>query len=123
MSSTDIQHHLQCTIYTEAGSNFNLSCVHLGLRTNPRTNTIGARKDEITKIELQSLPENVNTFVSLGKMFYKEPKSKIISDFEADSKSSKDMLEALQKKKKYLEKTLKDAQDNLRDFLHHAKPQ
>ncbi|OMJ08957.1 putative prefoldin subunit 1 [Smittium culicis] len=79
-----------------------------------------SRKNEITKSELEALPNSTETYLSVGKMFSSKPKDSIIADLEKQTKLTKATYESLTKKKKFLEKELKDASDSLKDFIHHS---
>ncbi|PVV04256.1 hypothetical protein BB560_001247 [Smittium megazygosporum] len=94
-----------------------LSTVEAQLSSNTRE----AKKAELTNAEIAALPKDTTTYVSVGKMFVLKPKEAICTDLAKQATLMYSIADALGKKKVYLQKELKDAQDNMRDFIHHSK--
>ncbi|PVU96366.1 hypothetical protein BB559_002406 [Furculomyces boomerangus] len=94
-----------------------LSIIETQLATNMRE----SRKAELTKNEIGSLPENIKTYVSMGKMFEERSKDDILKNLKKQEELSKLTIESLKKKQKFVEREFNEATNNLKDFLHHSQ--
>uniref|UniRef100_A0A1D1YP91 Prefoldin subunit 1 n=1 Tax=Anthurium amnicola TaxID=1678845 RepID=A0A1D1YP91_9ARAE len=71
----------------------------------------------LTLEELRQLPDDTNTYKSIGKVFVLEPKSSLVTEQEQKLKDSENALTTLQTSKGYLEKQLAEVENNLRELL------
>ncbi|KAK8962165.1 hypothetical protein KSP40_PGU007669 [Platanthera guangdongensis] len=67
--------------------------------------------------ELQHLPDDTNTFKSIGKLFVLEPKSVMVAEQKQKLEDSEAAIASFQTTKKYLEKQLADLENNIRELL------
>ena len=74
---------------------------------------------EITKSELDSLPENSDAkmYQGVGKMFMLSTREDVISDLEKTTKESKSKEGDMSKKLSYLENRLKSQEQNIRELI------
>mmetsp|Transcript_28200 Transcript_28200/g.57245 ORF Transcript_28200/g.57245 Transcript_28200/m.57245 type:complete len:110 (-) Transcript_28200:1491-1820(-) len=74
---------------------------------------------EITKSELDSLPENSDAkmYQGVGKMFMLSTREDVISDLEKTMKESKSKEGDTSKKLSYLENRLKSQEQNIRELI------
>ncbi|KAG6874371.1 hypothetical protein C0995_015107 [Termitomyces sp. Mi166 len=91
---------------------------------------------QLTIDEISQIEEDVNLYKGVGKMcatvdlqlgvmltfcrFMLVPRKTMESELKAQEKELADDISNLNKKTKYLEKQLNDAQSQLRDIFHHA---
>ncbi|XP_047323521.1 prefoldin subunit 1 [Impatiens glandulifera] len=71
----------------------------------------------LTLEELRPLPEDTNTYKSVGRTFVLDPKSVLIEEQEKKLKDSETALASLQSSKEYLEKQIKEVESNMRELL------
>lgn len=77
-----------------------------------------AQSAEITKKEVSKLPvEGINTYESVGRMFVLRPVPQISAMLEDKAKSATEKIKTLKSGQEYLEKSLKERQDNLRELI------
>ncbi|XP_057979055.1 prefoldin subunit 1 [Malania oleifera] len=86
---------------------------------NQMRNKEGERKRAfLTLEELRQLPDDTNTYKSIGRTFVLEPRSVLMNEQEQKFKDSEAAITALQTSKEYLEKQLGEVENNLRELLH-----
>ncbi|GAV59727.1 Prefoldin_2 domain-containing protein [Cephalotus follicularis] len=71
----------------------------------------------LTMEELRQLPEDTNTYKSIGRTFVLEPKSVLMNEQEQKLKDSEAAIASLQTSKEYLEKQLAEIENNLKELL------
>ncbi|XP_065881947.1 prefoldin subunit 1 [Euphorbia lathyris] len=71
----------------------------------------------LTLEELRQLPDDTNTYKSIGRTFVLEPKSVLMSEQEQKLKESEAAIASLQTSKEYLEKQIAEVETNLRELL------
>ncbi|XP_010929319.1 prefoldin subunit 1 [Elaeis guineensis] len=71
----------------------------------------------LTLEELRQLPDDTNTYKSIGKVFVLEPKLLLLNEQEQKFKDSETAISSLQTSKEYLEKQLAEVENNLRELL------
>ncbi|XP_008799451.1 prefoldin subunit 1 [Phoenix dactylifera] len=71
----------------------------------------------LTLEELRQLPDDTNTYKSIGKAFVLEPKLLLLNEQEQKFKDSETAISSLQTSKEYLEKQLAEVENNLRELL------
>ncbi|ESO12041.1 hypothetical protein HELRODRAFT_62144 [Helobdella robusta] len=79
-------------------------------------------KNQITRTklvgkELEALPENVNTYRSLGRMFLKTPLQIVHQYLDKETSGFQDKIKSIENTKHYLERTLKESEENLRELV------
>uniref|UniRef100_A0A2P2KPI4 Uncharacterized protein MANES_02G198400 n=2 Tax=Rhizophora mucronata TaxID=61149 RepID=A0A2P2KPI4_RHIMU len=71
----------------------------------------------LTLEELRQLPDDTNTYKSIGRTFVLESKSILMNDQEQKLKDSDTAIASLQTSKEYLEKQKAEVENNLRELL------
>ncbi|CAL9222678.1 unnamed protein product [Arabidopsis halleri] len=85
---------------------------------NQMRNKEGDRKRAfLTLEELRPLPEDTNTYKSIGNRFVLEPKTVLEGEQEQKLKDSEAAVASLQTSKEYLEKQTAEVENNLRELL------
>ncbi|KFK39920.1 hypothetical protein AALP_AA3G306300 [Arabis alpina] len=85
---------------------------------NQMRNKEGDRKRAyLTLEELRPLPEDTNTYKSIGRTFVLEPKTVLEAEQEQKLKDSEAAITSLQTSKEYLEKQTAEVENNLRELL------
>ncbi|ESR66404.1 hypothetical protein WN944_002656 [Citrus x changshan-huyou] len=85
---------------------------------NQMRNKEGEKKRAyLTLEELRQLPDNTNTYKSIGRTFVLEPKSVLMNEQEQRLKDSESAIAALQASKEYLEKQKAEVESNLAELL------
>jgi len=82
-----------------------------------------SRMLELTLREVGSLEKDTNVYRSVGKMFMLEPLPSLISSFEKEKKDIESDIAGLQKKNKYLENEITQANNAFREVLHQQQQQ
>ncbi|KAJ0089715.1 hypothetical protein Patl1_14045 [Pistacia atlantica] len=85
---------------------------------NQMRNKEGEKKRAyLTLEELRQLPDDTNTYKSIGRTFVLEPKSGLMNEQEQKFKDSETAIAALQASKEYLEKQKAEVENNLTELL------
>ncbi|VVA99114.1 unnamed protein product [Arabis nemorensis] len=85
---------------------------------NQMRNKEGDRKRAyLTLEELRALPQDTNTYKSIGRTFVLEPKTVLEGEQEQKLKDSEAAIASLQTSKEYLEKQTAEVENNLRELL------
>ncbi|KAJ1925654.1 hypothetical protein IWQ60_004436 [Tieghemiomyces parasiticus] len=79
------------------------------------------RRNELTLKEIESLPDDVATYKSVGKMFLQVDQAVVVKDLKKSIEQSIDTSKGLEKKQKYVERELNDCSTSLRDIMHHGR--
>ena len=80
-----------------------------------------SQKSNLTEMELKTIPETVNTYQSVGRLFYKSPRNNIMASLKEKVKSNQERIEKLEKERGYLENSLKESENNLREMISHKQ--
>ncbi|CAG8511118.1 9435_t:CDS:2 [Paraglomus occultum] len=72
---------------------------------------------ELTKKELSTLDSNVITYKSVGKAFFRADLPLLMNDMDKQVEKVTSEIEVLDKKKKYLERHINEAQTGLKEVL------
>lgn len=75
----------------------------------------------LTKRELESLDDNVPMYKSMGKMFVQDSKQSLLGEINKGTKDSQDLIDALEKKQKFVKRDMEEATGNLRDIIQSAQ--
>ena len=67
--------------------------------------------------EISSLPEQTRLYEGVGRMFILQPPTEIKKQLDNKMKASEEKIESLQGTKSYLEKSIKESEDNLREMV------
>lgn len=71
----------------------------------------------LTMEELKQLPDNTNTYKSIGRTFVLEPMPVLMNEQEQKFKNAETAISSLQTSKEYLEKQMAESENNLRELL------
>lgn len=82
-----------------------------------RTKEAEKKRAYLTLEELRQLPDDANTYKSIGRTFVLEPKSVLMTEQEQKLKDSETAIASLQTSKEYLEKQMAEIENNLRELL------
>uniref|UniRef100_J3LCQ2 Prefoldin subunit 1 n=1 Tax=Oryza brachyantha TaxID=4533 RepID=J3LCQ2_ORYBR len=86
------------------------------LQTQMRSKEGEKKRAYLTLEELQQLPDNTNTYKTVGK-FILEPKSLLLNEQEQKLNDSESAIASMQTSKEYLEKQLAEVENNIRELL------
>ena len=78
---------------------------------------------ELTSEELKTLPDGVNVYESVGRMFFLQPVDEIQRILVEKKTNSVTKIENLKGNRTRLEKGMKDSEEHLRDLLEQKKSQ
>ncbi|KAJ2616324.1 hypothetical protein H4S08_000818 [Coemansia sp. RSA 1365] len=79
------------------------------------------RLASLTKRELDGLDNSVPLYKSMGKMFVQESKSNMLEDIDKETNNANTLIQALEKKKKFVSRSLEEATGNLKDIIRAAQ--
>ncbi|KAF5303980.1 hypothetical protein FQA39_LY01765 [Lamprigera yunnana] len=71
--------------------------------------------------EISSLDANTKTYDSVGRMFMLAPLSEIKENLKKKQTAAEEKIKTLESNKLYLERSLKDAENNLREMVQQRK--
>ena len=72
---------------------------------------------KLTEAELQNMDDKIRMFEGVGRMFVLSEKTKILKGLEEKSKQCETKMSTLEKNKEYLDKSLKDSENSLRELI------
>lgn len=72
---------------------------------------------KLTESEIQQLSESVRMYEGVGRMFVLSEKAKILNNLETKTKQCETKIANLEKSKEYLDKSLKDSENSLRELI------
>lgn len=87
------------------------------LQTQMRSKEGEKKRAYLTLEELRQLPEDTNTYKTVGKVFILEPKSVLLNEQEQKFNDSESAIASMQTSKEYLEKQLGEVENNIRELL------
>ncbi|KAJ4907494.1 PREFOLDIN 1 [Raphanus sativus] len=87
------------------------------VQTQMRNKEGDRKRAYLTLEELRPLPEDTNTFKSIGRTFLLEPKSVLEAEQEQKFKDSEATIASLQTSKENLEKKIAEVENSLRELL------
>merc|ERR1712051_272683 len=76
---------------------------------------------ELTVDEIKSLPEETRLYESVGRMFMLSTRSGITGTLDKKQEKLNEEIKNLEAKKTYLEKSLKDSENSLRELVAQKK--
>ncbi|XP_007903713.1 prefoldin subunit 1 [Callorhinchus milii] len=77
----------------------------------------------LTDGEISTMPEDARMFEGVGRMFILQPKAMIHSQLQEKQKMADEKIKELEQRKSYLERSVKDAEDNIREMLSARRGQ
>ncbi|XP_028322822.1 prefoldin subunit 1 [Gouania willdenowi] len=78
---------------------------------------------ELTHTEVNALPDNTHLYQGVGRMFILQPREEIRNQLIDKKKTAEGKIKELEKKKVYHERSVKDAEDNIREMLMSRRAQ
>ncbi|CAH3014721.1 unnamed protein product [Porites evermanni] len=72
---------------------------------------------KLTDQELASLPQDTKTYESIGRMFVLQPVSHIRKELSEKLQSNEEKIKSIEANKEYLQKSVKEHEDNIREML------
>jgi len=75
------------------------------------------KHSSLVKTDISSLPDSTNTYQSVGRMFVLAPKHEVLKTLDSKTKSNDEKIKNIEKQKEYLTKSMKDAENNLREMI------
>ncbi|CAO2816445.1 unnamed protein product [Amaranthus hypochondriacus] len=82
-----------------------------------RTKETEKKRAFLTLEELRQVPDDTNTYKSIGRTFVLEPKPVLMNEQEQKFKESETAIASLQTSKEYLEKQMGEIENNLKELL------
>nr|CAG4642958.1 EOG090X0LK7 [Evadne anonyx] len=76
---------------------------------------------QLTEKEVSQLPLEVNTYESLGRMFVMKESTETRKNLENKIKVCEDKIKTLEGSKTYLERSLKESENNIREMVQQRK--
>ena len=87
------------------------------LESQTRTSEVEKRKCQLTLQELETLPEGVNTYRTIGRTFVLVDKNDMATELKQSIQDNEEFVGNSKDKKVYLEKQVKDAEEEIRELL------
>ncbi|EES05005.1 hypothetical protein BDA96_04G148500 [Sorghum bicolor] len=87
------------------------------LQTQMRSKEGEKKRAYLTLEELRQLPDDTNTYKTVGKVFILEPKSVLFNEQEQKLHDSESAIASMQTSKEYLEKQQGEVENNIRELL------
>ncbi|XP_077360537.1 prefoldin subunit 1 [Festucalex cinctus] len=78
---------------------------------------------KLTHTEINTLNENTRMYEGVGRMFILQSKDDITQQLKAKQKTAEEKIKELEQKKVYLERSVKEAEDNIREMLMSRRAQ
>ena len=78
---------------------------------------------ELTSSELKSLPENTRLYESVGRMFILSSRSEVTNTLEKKKESNNEKIKNLEANKTYLDRSVKDSENSLRELVAQRRAQ
>ncbi|KAF7641947.1 hypothetical protein LDENG_00267900 [Lucifuga dentata] len=72
---------------------------------------------KLTHAEISCLPDNTRVYEGAGRMFILQSKEEINNQLMDKQKTADEKIKELEQKKSYLECSVKEAEDNIREML------
>merc|ERR1712008_389823 len=76
---------------------------------------------ELTGAEIKSLPEETRLYESVGRMFMLSSRSEITGALDTKQENCKEKIKNLEANKTYLDRSLKDSENSLRELVAQKK--
>uniref|UniRef100_A0A224XWR3 Putative molecular chaperone prefoldin subunit 1 n=1 Tax=Panstrongylus lignarius TaxID=156445 RepID=A0A224XWR3_9HEMI len=79
------------------------------------------QRADLTTLEIKALQENTMTYESLGRMFIRTPIPIVLENLNTRSVSCAEQIKSLENNKAFLEKSMKESENNLREMVQQRK--
>uniref|UniRef100_A0A069DVT8 Putative molecular chaperone prefoldin subunit 1 n=1 Tax=Panstrongylus megistus TaxID=65343 RepID=A0A069DVT8_9HEMI len=79
------------------------------------------QRADLTTLEIKALQENTMTYESLGRMFIRTPIPTILENLNTRSVACAEQIKSLENNKAFLEKSMKESENNLREMVQQRK--
>nr|CAG4646743.1 EOG090X0LK7 [Macrothrix elegans] len=76
---------------------------------------------QLTEKEISQLPTETKTYESIGRMFVLKNNSEIQKNLENKVKACEEKIKTLDGSKSYLERSLKESENNIREMIQQRK--
>ncbi|EDO46608.1 predicted protein, partial [Nematostella vectensis] len=76
---------------------------------------------KLTDQELSTLPLDTNTYEAVGRMFVLQPVTDVRSTIAEKVKANEEKIKTIEGTKDYLQKSVKEQENNIREMLMHRK--
>ncbi|XP_054612001.1 prefoldin subunit 1 [Dunckerocampus dactyliophorus] len=77
----------------------------------------------LTHTEINTLPNNTPLYEGVGRMFILQSKEDVTNQLKDKQKTAEEKIKELEQKKVYLERSVKEAEDNIREMLLSRRAQ
>ncbi|CAL8307561.1 prefoldin subunit 1 [Gadus morhua] len=81
------------------------------------------KHSNLTHTEITGLPPNTRMYEGVGRMFILQSKEEINDQLTDKQKTADTKIKELEQKKTYLERSVKEAEDNIREMLLSRRAQ
>lgn len=78
---------------------------------------------KLTRAEIATVPDNTRLYEGVGRMFVLQSKEEINNQLMDKQKTTDEKIKELEQKKVYLERSVKEAEDNIREMLLSRRAQ
>ncbi|KAF6740042.1 Prefoldin subunit 1 [Oryzias melastigma] len=78
---------------------------------------------KLTHTEISSLPDNTRLYEGVGRMFILQSREEVNNLLTEKQKTVDEKIKELEQKKVYLERSVKEAEDNIREMLLSRRAQ
>ncbi|XP_047463413.1 prefoldin subunit 1 [Mugil cephalus] len=78
---------------------------------------------KLTHAEISLLPDNTRLYEGVGRMFILQSKEEINNQLTDKQKTADEKIKEFEQKKVYLERSVKEAEDNIREMLLSRRAQ
>ncbi|XP_020780138.1 prefoldin subunit 1 [Boleophthalmus pectinirostris] len=78
---------------------------------------------QLTHLEISALPDNTRLYEGVGRMFILQSKEEINNQLMDKQRTADEKIKELEQKKQYLERSVKEAEDNIREMLMSRRAQ
>uniref|UniRef100_A0A8C6SLK6 Prefoldin subunit 1 n=1 Tax=Neogobius melanostomus TaxID=47308 RepID=A0A8C6SLK6_9GOBI len=78
---------------------------------------------QLTHKEISILPDNTRLYEGVGRMFILQSKEEINNQLMDKRRTADEKIQELEQKKQYLERSVKEAEDNIREMLMSRRAQ
>ncbi|KAM9348702.1 prefoldin subunit 1 [Symphorus nematophorus] len=78
---------------------------------------------KLTHAEITTLPDNTRLYEGVGRMFILQSKEEINNQLMDKQRTADEKIKELEQKKVYLERSVKEAEDNIREMLLSRRAQ
>ena len=76
---------------------------------------------QLTEKEITSLPEETNTYISVGRIFLLQPRSDVKMLLQQKQTEAKEKISGIETNMQYWGKNVKETEANLRDMVSHRR--